>query len=236
MPEHYSMTPVGRIVSCFEEKFGVPRQPSLAPSSYGYIAMLPPWNSADAVAGLEQVSHLWLQFGFHLSPAAKGPKVRPPRLGGNKKLGVFATRSPVRPNSLGLSVVRLERIERANDGVRLHISGHDLVQGTPVFDIKPYLPYADQVLQAHNGVAPAAPAPIPVTGLEALKLRPELAQLIVEVLAQDPRPAYQTPSPERIYGMRLAGGNLQWRYRLQQGRYSIEVIAFTPGEANARVT
>lgn len=212
MRDSLNIEPVGRVSSCFEEKFGVPRQPRLAPSSFGTIQLLAPWNTPDAVDGLEGVSHLWVQFAFHLSPSPKSAKVRPPRLGGNRKLGVFASRSPVRPNGLGLSVVRLEAVERNPKGVRLHISGHDLVDGTPVYDIKPYLPYADAIAEAVNPIAPTAPELIPVLGIDVLSLPRHLAQLIHEVLSQDPRPAYQLPDPARVYGMRLAGGNLQWRY------------------------
>ena len=230
-----TLTPVARVHSCFEEKFGVPRQPALAPSSRARLELLPPWNTPDAVAGLAEVSHLWLQFGFHLSPASASPKVRPPRLGGNRKLGVFATRSPVRPNRLGLSVVRLVRID-CSDGVCLHIAGHDLVQGTPVYDIKPYLPYVDAVTDACNGLADAPPTVVPVAFAPGLSLPDHLADLVIEVLQQDPRPAYQRPGPERIYGMRLSGGNLRWRYLpgdQAPDALRIEVLSFTMGDAHA---
>lgn len=230
MSDSLNIKPVGRVISCFEEKFGVPRQPRLVPSSFGAIELVAPWNTQDAVDGLEAVSHLWVQFGFHLSPPAKSAKVRPPRLGGNRKLGVFASRSPVRPNGLGLSVVKLEALEISPEGVRLRISGHDLVDGTPVYDIKPYLPYADVIAEAVNPIAPAAPSQIPVDGVDVLGLPLHLQQLVFEVLRQDPRPAYQKPDPARVYGMRLAGGNLQWRYlpceRSALG-LRIEVVGYT---------
>lgn len=206
----------------------MPRQPALAPSALACLELLPPYNQPDAVQGLEQVSHVWLQFIFHQSPLSKSPKVRPPRLGGNQRVGVFASRSPVRPNALGLSVVRLERIEADAGAVRLWLSGVDLVDGTPVVDIKPYLPYVDAVADAHNRLAPAAPAAVPVAIPAHLAIDSAVAQLIREVLAQDPRPAYQQPEPERVYGMHLLDFNLQWRYHASPEGLSIEVVGLTP--------
>ena len=219
--------PIGIVYSCFKGKFGVPRQPALAPSACACLELLPPYNRADAVQGLEQVSHVWLQFIFHQSPVSSSPKVRPPRLGGNQRVGVFATRSPVRPNALGLSVVRLDRIEVEAGSVRLWLSGVDLIDGTPVVDIKPYLPYVDAVHDAENRLAPAAPEALSVQIPPSLDLSAPVAQLVREVLAQDPRPAYQQPEPTRIYGMHLLDYNLQWRYIIEQGETSIEVVALT---------
>ena len=204
----------------------MPRQPALAPSACACLELLPPYNQADAVQGLESVSHIWLQFIFHQSPESKSPKVRPPRLGGNQRIGVFASRSPVRPNALGLSVVKLDRVEVACNKVLLWLSGVDLVDGTPVVDIKPYLPYVDSVQNASNLLAPTAPDPIAVGFGEDLAVAPAVRQLITEVLAQDPRPAYQTPEPDRVYGMHLLDVNVQWRYLpLAAGGWLIEVIA-----------
>ncbi|UTA48010.1 tRNA (N6-threonylcarbamoyladenosine(37)-N6)-methyltransferase TrmO [Simiduia sp. 21SJ11W-1] len=226
---HFQVSPIGIIHSCFKEKFGVPRQSALAPSALACLELLPPYNSPDGVQGLEQVSHLWLQFVFHLSPEPKSLKVRPPRLGGNQKVGVFATRSPVRPNRLGLSVVQLLKIEQAAGSVRLWLAGADLVDGTPVLDIKPYVPYADALPQASNALAPTAPALIAVEIPEALAVPEPVARLVREVLSQDPRPAYQQIDPERIYGMHLLDFNLQWRY-LVSG--AAQVVALTPIEGD----
>lgn len=233
MEKSYHLTPIGIVHSCFKEKFGVPRQPALAPSAQACLELLPPWNNLDALAGLEQVSHLWLQFIFHLSPAPSSPKVRPPRLGGNQRIGVFASRSPVRPNNLGLSVVRLERIEAQGQRLLLWLSGVDLVDGTPVLDIKPYLPYVDAVPDARNQLAPAAPPRLPVVFADGLSLPAELRRLVEEVLSQDPRPAYQQPDPARRYGMLLLDGNLQWCYQPLDGGWQIRVIAFDRNAADA---
>lgn len=142
----YCLDPIAYVKSPFTEKFGTPRQSLLAPGAEAQLVLQAPYNNSDCVDGLDQVSHLWLTFIFHqhLGQPWK-PKVRPPRLGGNAKLGVFATRTSFRPNYLGLSVVKLERIEIGNDSVVLHVSGVDLVDGTPIVDIKPYVPYADNI-------------------------------------------------------------------------------------------
>lgn len=212
--------PIATTHSCFTEKFGIPRQPLLADASRAAIELLPPFNDPEAVSGLEQHSHLWLTWIFHDVAGQWSPKVRPPRLGGNKKLGVFATRSPFRPNNIGLSVVRLIEV-RTTPKVELIVAGADLLDGTPILDIKPYIPYADAVADASSELAETAPASIPVNIPEALlavardyrdEWGTDLAALIHQVLAQDPKPAYQQPDPERIYGMALCGHNLQWRY------------------------
>ena len=155
----YFVSPIGYIRSCFKEKFAIPRQPQLAPAARGVLELLPPFDGGEAVEGLEQVSHVWLLFLFHQALEDKPRlKVRPPRLGGNRSLGVFATRATHRPNGIGQSVVRLEKVEPG----RLWLSGIDLLDGTPVLDIKPYVPYADAVADARNAIAEAPPAPIPV--------------------------------------------------------------------------
>jgi len=133
----HTVSPIGIVHSCFKEKFAIPRQPQLAPAARGVLELLPPFDQGDAVAGLEQVSHVWLLFLFHQALEDKPRlKVRPPRLGGNKTMGVFATRATHRPNGIGQSVVRLEAVEPG----RLLLSGIDLLDGTPVLDIKPYVP------------------------------------------------------------------------------------------------
>lgn len=155
----HSVSPIGYIRSCFMEKFAIPRQPLLAPAARGTLELLPPFDQAEALEGLEQVSHIWLLFLFHQALEDKPRlKVRPPRLGGNRSLGVFATRATHRPNGIGQSVVRLEGFEAG----RLWLSGIDLLDGTPVLDIKPYVPYADAVADARNGIADAPPPGIAV--------------------------------------------------------------------------
>lgn len=219
--DEFSIKPIGLVHSCFKEKFAIPRQPSLVPAAKGEIELFPPYDDPIALAGLENVSHLWVTFIFHQSLPKDDEvrlRVRPPRLGGNKKVGVFATRSPNRPNSLGLSVVTLDGISNG----RLQISGIDLLDETPVVDIKPYLPYADSLPYAINGIADIPPSLINVefeeTALiEAEKHSQRLAQpikiLIEQMLAQDPKPAYQKPDPERIYGVKIWDLNVTWRYR-----------------------
>ncbi|MFF7708009.1 tRNA (N6-threonylcarbamoyladenosine(37)-N6)-methyltransferase TrmO [Pseudomonas sp. NPDC007930] len=214
----HQVEPVGYVRSCFKEKFAIPRQPALAPAARGVLELLPPFDNGDAVQGLEQVSHVWLLFLFHQAlEATPRLKVRPPRLGGNRSMGVFATRATHRPNGIGQSVVRLERVEPG----RLYLSGIDLLDGTPVLDIKPYVPYADAVAGARNSMAAEAPGLIQVGwAAEALasahahseRLGEPLVALIEQCLAQDPRPAYQTPTPERRYGVRLWDVEVRWHY------------------------
>ncbi|POA58763.1 MULTISPECIES: tRNA (N6-threonylcarbamoyladenosine(37)-N6)-methyltransferase TrmO [Pseudomonas] len=214
----YSVSPIGFVRSCFKEKFAIPRQPQLAPAARGVLELIPPFDQGDAVQGLEQVSHVWLLFLFHQALEDKPRlKVRPPRLGGNKSMGVFATRATHRPNGIGQSVVKLDRVE-AN---RLWISGIDLLDGTPILDVKPYVPYADSIAGASNEIASSAPLLIPVqwqpqaleqAQLHALRLQEPLLELIEQCLAQDPRPAYQVPSPEREYGAQFWDLDVRWHY------------------------
>lgn len=214
----YSVSPVGFVRSCFKEKFAIPRQPQLAPAARGVLELVAPFDRAEAIQGLEQVSHIWLLFLFHQALEDKlRLKVRPPRLGGNASIGVFASRATHRPNGIGQSVVRLDKVEPG----RLWLSGIDLLDGTPVLDIKPYVPYADCLPQAHNALADAAPEAISVewagAALEqaqqhALRLGEPLVELIEQCLAQDPRPAYQVPEPERRYGVQLWDVQVRWHY------------------------
>lgn len=234
----FSFPVIGIIHSCFKEKFGIPRQPGLAPSACGQLELLPPYNDPMALDGLETCSHIWLQFVFHGNSRSEWkPKVKPPRLGGNKSLGVFATRSPVRPSPIGLSVVRLTGITREQGKCWLELSGIDLLDGTPVLDIKPYVPYVDCVPGAFNHLAPNAPERIAVEIPIAIisfctehqrKTGINLAQLIREVLQQDPRPQYQQPEPDRIYGMALLEFNLRWRYSRFDAGYNISVLSLDP--------
>lgn len=215
---HHSVSPVGFVRSCFKEKFAIPRQPHLAPAARGVLELVAPFDQGDAVQGLEQVSHVWLLFLFHQAlEQTPRLKVRPPRLGGNQSMGVFATRATHRPNGIGQSVVRLEQVEPG----RLWLSGIDLLDGTPVLDIKPYVPYADCVHTARNDMASSAPALIAVHWVDsallqahehAARLAEPLVQLIEQCLAQDPRPAYQKPAPEREYGARLWDVDVRWHY------------------------
>jgi tRNA-Thr(GGU) m(6)t(6)A37 methyltransferase TsaA len=214
----HTVSPVGIVRSCFKEKFAIPRQPQLAPAARGVLELLPPFDQGDAVEGLEQVSHVWLLFLFHQALEDKPRlKVRPPRLGGNKSMGVFATRATHRPNGIGQSVVRLEGVEPG----RLLLSGIDLLDGTPVLDIKPYVPYADSITEASNLMASAAPQAIavqwgddalPQARAHALRLGEPLVELIEQCLAQDPRPAYQVPAPERVYGVKFWDVQVRWQY------------------------
>jgi tRNA-Thr(GGU) m(6)t(6)A37 methyltransferase TsaA len=214
----WTMQPIGTLASCYKEKFAIPRQPALVPSSEATLTLLPPYDQPDAVRGLEGFSHVWIVFVFH-ETAGQGwrPTVRPPKLGGNQRMGVFATRSTFRPNPIGLSVARLASIS-TEGGVRLHLRGIDLLDGTPVLDIKPYLGYADAVADASNGYADTGSAPLAVCfdvnaeqALSQLQRRlPHLRQLITEVLAQDPRPGY-ADDPQREYGMALYDLNIRWR-------------------------
>lgn len=214
----YQVDPIGVVRSCFKEKFAIPRQPHLAPAARGILELFPPYDQADAVQGLEQVSHVWLLFVFHQTLQVQPRlKVRPPRLGGNRSIGVFASRATHRPNNIGQSVVKLERVEAG----RLWLSGLDLLDGTPILDIKPYVPYADCVSEASNALADSAPPLISVqwadTALRqasehAQRLNEPLVALIEQCLAQDPRPAYQEPTPERRYGTRFWDVELRWHY------------------------
>ncbi len=214
----YSVSPVGFVRSCFKEKFAIPRQPQLAPAARGVLELVAPFDQPHALEGLEQVSHVWLLFLFHQTLEAESRlRVRPPRLGGNRMVGVFATRATHRPNGIGQSVVKLDRIEPG----RLYLSGIDLLDGTPVLDIKPYVPYADAIPDARNGLAEDAPNLISVRWTEnslqqalneASRLGEPLQALIEQCLAQDPRPAYQMPTSERRYGTRLWDVEVRWHY------------------------
>lgn len=218
MTQAYNVSPIGFMRSCFKEKFAIPRQPQLAPAARGVLELVAPFDQGDAVQGLEQVSHVWLLFLFHQALEDKPRlKVRPPRLGGNQSMGVFATRATHRPNGIGQSVVKLDKVEAG----RLWLSGIDLLDGTPVLDVKPYVPYADVIVDARNSMAAAAPEMIPVQWADAalaqarehgLRLEEPLIELIEQCLAQDPRPAYQTPTPERRYGAQFWDLDVRWHY------------------------
>ncbi len=218
----FTIAQIGVIRSPYKEKFAVPRQPGLVTEARGELHLVAPYNQAEAVRGLEEFSHIWVVFVFHQTmDGGWRPTVRPPRLGGNARMGVFATRSTFRPNPLGMSLVRLESIETRGNEVILHLGGIDLVDGTPVVDIKPYLPFAEALPDARAGYAQAAPeAQMVVTfsleveqQLPAIEHQyPQLRKFISEVLAQDPRPAYRKKEdPGKSYAVWLLDFNVRWR-------------------------
>ena len=213
------MVPIAHIRTDFAAKFGIPRQAGLVPELRGRVVFTPDYRNPDALRGLEGFSHIWLIWEFSEAKQARwSPTVRPPRLGGNTRVGVFATRSPFRPNPIGLSCVKLEAIDADPElGPVLEVSGADLMDGTPILDIKPYLPYCDSRPEATSGFTGAQPmkaltVQCPPALLEGITERQREA--LLGVLAQDPRPRYQD-DPERVYGMSFAGRNV--RFRVQDG-------------------
>lgn len=200
---------IAHIESDYPEKFGIPRQSGLVNSAMSRIVFCSEYRNADALRGLEQYSYLWLIWQFSEAIREEwSPTVRPPRLGGNKRMGVFATRSPFRPNPLGLSSVKIEAIElNTPNGPVITVSGADLMDGTPIYDIKPYLPYVDSHPEASNGFALSSKDALldVVVSDELLNMLPvEKHDALIETLAQDPRPQYQN-EPERIYTMSFSG-------------------------------
>jgi tRNA-Thr(GGU) m(6)t(6)A37 methyltransferase TsaA len=224
MTETVTMRIIAHIENDFKEKFGIPRQSGLVEELESKIVFEPSYRNEDALRGLEGFSHLWLlwQFSQNVRPDWS-PTVRPPRLGGNERMGVFATRSPFRPNEIGLSCVRLLRIEKEKElGCVIYVAGADLLDGTPIFDIKPYVPQADSHPEAAKGFsAENENYELSVRISEELLAKvPEKKRAALKgVLAQDPRPAYQQ-NPERIYGMNFAGYEIKFRVRQQE----LEVI------------
>lgn len=217
----YSVEPIALVRSPFREKFSTPRQPGLIPSVTARIELLPDFATSEAVRGLEEFSHIWLLFLFHqTSGQGWKPTVRPPRLGGNTRVGVFASRSPFRPNPIGLSAVKLLSIEHNQGQVSLKVQGADLVDGTPILDIKPYLTYTDAIPSATGGYAQQAPPKslqVEFTDRARQQLEryrpetPDLEKMIGETLALDPRPAYrQGKEDQREYGVLFDRYNLRW--------------------------
>ena len=208
---------IARIRNDFSSKFGIPRQSGLVPAP-GRIVFEKAYRSREAVRGLEAYSHLWLIWGFTEAQAEGwSPTVRPPRLGGNLRMGVFATRSPFRPNSLGLSCVKTERVALDEpDAPVIYVSGADLLDGTPVYDIKPYLPFTDSVPEAVGGFADDVKGQrLSVVIPEELKSAVgDDCAVIIELLAQDPRPHYQD-DPDRVY--RFEYGDLRIAFRVENG-------------------
>lgn len=223
MSQTFQFQAIGHIHSPFKEKFGIPRQSGLASSASGTLELLPPYDHVDSVRGLERFSHIWVIFVFHKHLDRDwSALVRPPRLGGNDKAGVFASRSPYRPNMIGQSVVKLDAIRSESGHANLSISGFDLLDGTPVLDIKPYIPYNDALPGASGGFAPTAPDIVldvvfsPQAEAQCQQLEgeqhPKLRQLISEVLCLDPRPAYRRAEvSDRVYGIRLYDVDVRFR-------------------------
>ena len=218
----FQFSQIGVIRSPYKEKFAVPRQPGLVKSCSGELHLLPPYNQTDAVRGLEGFSHLWVLFVFHQTMAGGWrPTVRPPRLGGNARMGVFATRSTFRPNPIGMSLVELKGIRYQKEQVILELGSLDLIEGTPVVDIKPYLPFAESLPDARASYAQQAPqADVTVyftddiaRQLPSLEQRyPRLGIFIRDVLAQDPRPAYRKEEESgKTYAVWLLDFNVRWR-------------------------
>ena len=232
MAEEHAFRVIARIHSDFPTKFGIPRQSGLVDALRSTVVFEPEYRNPDALRGLEGFSHIWLLWQF--SEAVRegwSPTVRPPRLGGNVRMGVFATRSPFRPNPIGLSCVRLEGVERHPQyGPVLQVAGADLMDGTPIYDIKPYLPYGDCHPEAVGGFAQA-----PKEATLQVVLPPELEnevpahlrEALIGVLAQDPRPPYQH-SPERVYG--LAFGGLEVKFTVSEDELTVrQVEKVAPG-------
>lgn len=212
--ENKIIRPIARIHTDFPDKFGIPRQSNLINSLRGQIVFEPAFRDANALREIEQYSHLWLIWGFSANKEEEfHPTVRPPRLGGNTRVGVFASRSPFRPNSLGLSVVKLEKVDYSSEkGPVIEVSGIDMLDGTPIYDIKPYLPYVDSVPGATDGFAlNKKEGSLNVTFLENLYEAVPAASrdALTAVLSQDPRPQYQE-DPSRIYKMDFAGMNVSF--------------------------
>lgn len=241
MNETFVFNPIGVVRSCFSEKFGIPRQPGLAKAARATIEMLSPYDKKEAFAGLDAFSHLWLVFVFHGIPKGKWrPTVRPPRLGGNQRTGVFATRSGFRPNAIGISAVVLEGIRRHKGKLMVDLSGIDLMDRTPVLDIKPYLPYADIIPGAVGGFAADPPRSLQSVEFteqarQACTLmewrQPGFVELVIQVLGADPRPAYIERQPaKKDFGMRLYGVNVRWTHR--QDTIVVQSIDTHPNESD----
>lgn len=217
----FTFQTIGILHSPYQEKFAVPRQPNLVRHGYGELHFIAPFNNPDMVKGLEAFSHLWLMFVFNQTMDKPWhPTVRPPRLGGNKRLGVFATRSTFRPNPIGLSAVKLNDIIIDKHRVILQLADVDIVDNTPIIDIKPYVPYADSYPDAHAGFAQNKPSMMLNVEFSTLALHqlqaiipsyPHIAMLITDVLAQDPRPAYKALATTiQHYGVKLYNYNVRF--------------------------
>ncbi len=232
----FDFQPIGIIHSCYREKFGIPRQSGLVTAASATLELYVPYDCPEALAELQGFSHVWVIFVFHQALRDEWkPTVRPPRLGGNQRVGVFASRSPFRPNPIGMSAVVLEDIQCRNGHCQLKLQGGDFLDGTPVLDIKPYLPYADIVLDAQGGFAAQPPeSGMTVVFSELATTQcatweraqyPNLRQLIEQVLQADPRPAYRIGREDKqLFGMRLYDIDVKWIVCGNQ----IEVTALLP--------
>ena len=229
---------IGYMHSSYKEKFGIPRQPNLVQVE-SYIEMIEPYNDLLAFEGIEEFSHLWLIWQFHEnknqqdSPQFR-PQVRPPRLGGNKKIGVFATRSMYRPSPMGLSVVQLKDVKKVGKSVRVYVTGSDLLDGTPILDIKPYIQYSDAVVDAQSGYAQEQPVRKQVSWSEQAiakqqsfmqmeQLNQQTIDELEQVLSLDPRPAYQQDET-RVYGMLFADLNVKFTVNTEY----VQIIEIAP--------
>ena len=211
---------IGVIHSCYRQKFGIPRQPGIVTAAEATLELLPPFNQENLVRGLTGFSHIWVHFIFHQTmDEGWRPTIRPPRLGGRQRMGVFATRSTHRPNPMGMSVVALQKITSGNGRLILHLGAVDLLDGTPVIDIKPYLPYADALPDAKGGFAPLPMQLAEVKFTDQAmsqclhyeqRTGRQLVQLIEQVLGQDPRPAYLRETSGRRHGTALWDLNVVW--------------------------
>ncbi|MGF1753334.1 tRNA (N6-threonylcarbamoyladenosine(37)-N6)-methyltransferase TrmO [Vibrio makurazakiensis] len=215
----HSIEAIGVISSPFKEKFAVPRQPRLTPSATSRIKLIGEANSPESVRGIEQFSHLWLLFLFDKNiEAGWKPTVRPPRLGGNERIGVFASRATFRPNAIGMSAIELKGVTQDKGQTWLELGSADLVDGTPIIDIKPYIPYSDSIATATGGFAESEPETLEVNfsdhALKQLTSYPNarhVTQVIKEVLAQDPRPAYKKGKPDsKEYAVNLFDLNVKF--------------------------
>ena len=228
--DSYVIHPIGRVESPYAEKFGTPRQPGLVKAALGKLCLSPDYAKAEPLEGLEGFSHLWVIFVFDRCDGQAKLSVRPPRLGGNANIGVFASRSPFRPNNLGLSVLKIESIDKQHG--EISVSGLDLVNDTPIIDIKPYVPYVDAVSDAASGFAEGAPTKIAVVfdenahqQLQQLPDGDALKPLIEQTLGFDPRPAYKKEkADDQVYGTALGAWNVRWQVEQEH----IRVLTLEP--------
>lgn len=219
------MKTIARIHNPYDEKFGVPRQSGLAEEVLSVIVFEEEYRVPEALRGIEEFSHLWLIWGFDKAERDTwSPTVRPPRLGGNKRVGVFATRSPFRPNAIGLSCVKLVSVDKTPDGLALTVSGADLMNGTPIYDIKPYLPYADCKPEATGGFTDTTEkrtVTVAFSEEAEKKLLPEMRKDLASVLKEDPRPAYQE-DPDREYIFSFASAQIH--FTVKEGKLLVTKV------------